>query len=236
MRLGKVIGAEALARWNHPERGLLSPAEFLPLIEGTELDTPFGAWVVQAGLALLKRLGAAGLPLPLSINISAPHLQQSNFSSWMAAQLATCPEVPAHLLDIEITETAALLQIDNVAQTLRELRALDMTISLDDFGTGYSSLTYLRRLPLNTLKIDQSFVRGMVEEAGDLAIVQGVIGLARSFGYSVIAEGVETEEQGRMLLQMGCDQAQGYFIARPMPVGQLLAWACDWQAPVSWRT
>ncbi|MGP1630226.1 MAG: sensor domain-containing protein, partial [Giesbergeria sp.] len=200
MRLGTVVGAEALARWNHPERGVLSPAAFLPLIEGAELDTQFGAWVVKTGFSLVQRLASSGMQLPVSINIAAPHLQQTGFAQWMADQVAANPKVSAHLLDIEITETAALVQIDSVAQTLRELRALGVTISLDDFGTGYSSLTYLRRLPLNTLKIDQSFVGGMMDEAGDLAIVQGVIGLARSFGYRVIAEGVETEDQGQMLL------------------------------------
>jgi len=235
MRLGTVVGAEALARWNHPERGLLSPAAFLPLIEGTELDTQFGTWVVQSGLALIERLADSGLPLPVSINIAAPHLQQCGFADWMGGEVAAHPQVPAHLLDIEITETAQLLDIENVALTLQKLRALGITISLDDFGTGYSSLTYLRGLPLNTLKIDQSFVGGMLAEAGDLAIVQGVIGLARSFGYRVIAEGVETEDQGLMLLQMGCAQAQGYFIARPMPVAQFLGWAASWQAPAAWQ-
>lgn len=232
MRSGAVVGAEALARWNHPERGLLAPAAFLHLIEDTELETAFGTWVVQSGLALAQHLAAAGLKIPVSVNITASHLQQANFAAWMGEQLASHP---AHLLDIEITETAALLQIDRVAQTLRELRELGVSISLDDFGTGYSSLTYLRRLPLNNLKIDQSFVSGMMDEAGDLAIVQGVIGLARSFGYRVIAEGVETEDQGQMLLQMGCAQAQGYFITRPMPVAQFLTWACDWKAPPAWQ-
>ena len=152
----------------------------------------------------------------------------------MAEQLKAHPQAPVNLLDIEITEASALFQLDRVAQTLRELRAMGITISLDDFGTGYSSLTYLRRLPLNTLKIDQSFVSGMMDQAGDLAIVQGVIGLARSFGYKVIAEGVETEDQGHMLLQMGCTQAQGYFIARPMPAQTFLAWLHTWQAPQAW--
>ncbi|AVO42777.1 EAL domain-containing protein [Simplicispira suum] len=234
MRLGTVVGAEALARWNHPQRGVLSPGAFLPFIEGTELETLFGAWVVDAGLTLLDDFCKAGLQFPLSINIAAPHLQQKDFAPWMSEQLKAHPQAPVHLLDIEITEATALFHLDRVAQTLRELRALGITISLDDFGTGYSSLTYLRRLPLNTLKIDQSFVSGMMDQAGDLAIVQGVIGLARSFGYKVIAEGVETEDQGQMLLQMGCAQAQGYFIARPMPAAAFLTWLHSWQAPEAW--
>ncbi len=239
MRLGTVVGAEALARWNHPERGVLGPAAFLPLLEAPELDTGFGAWVVRSGIQLIQRLENAGNPLPISLNIAAPHLQQPGFAAWMGEQLAMCgdaPAGPAALMDLEITETAALFQLETVAQTLRELRALGVTISLDDFGTGYSSLTYLRRLPLNILKIDQSFVRGMMDEAGDLAIVQSVIGLASSFGYQVIAEGVETVDQGHMLLQMGCTLAQGYAIARPMPAADFLAWAARWQAPGSWRT
>ena len=112
---------------------------------------------------------------------------------------------------------------------------MGVAVSLDDFGTGYSSLTYLRRLPMDTLKIDQSFVHGMMGDPGDLAIVQGVIDLTRSFGYRVIAEGVETVEQGQMLLQLGCPQAQGYCIARPMPLDMFIDWAAQWQPPAGWR-
>ncbi|NMM79414.1 GGDEF domain-containing protein [Acidovorax sp. SRB_14] len=235
MRLGTVVGAEALARWQHPERGLLSPAAFLPLLHDSELEFAFGAWVVDAALALIRALGQAGLQLPVSINIAAPHLQQSGFADWMAQQLDRHPGVPARLLEIEITETAALYHIDSVATTLRALRELGILTSLDDFGTGYSSLTYLRRLPLSMLKIDQSFVHGMVGDAGDLAIVQGVVGLARSFGYRVIAEGVETVGQGQMLLDMGCPLAQGYAVARPMPLADFIAWAAQWQSPPEWQ-
>lgn len=235
MRLGTVVGAEALARWQHPEQGLLSPAAFLPLLQGTELELVFGAWVVEAALNLIKTLISSGLHLPVSINIAAPHLQQPGFADWLARQLAQHPEVPAQLLEIEITETAALYNIDPVAATLQDLRAMGIHTSLDDFGTGYSSLTYLRRLPLSMLKIDQSFVRDMLGDAGDLAIVQGVIGLARSFGYRVIAEGVETVAQGQRLLAMGCPLAQGYCVARPMPVDAFITWAAQWQAPIEWR-
>ncbi len=239
MHLGTVVGAEALARWNHPERGVVSPAEFHALIDAPEAETGFGAWVVGAGLRLIDQLQQAGMALPVSLNIAAPHLQQPGFAQWMGEQLASHAGedgISAGLVDLEITETAALFQLEAVANTLHQLRALGLSISLDDFGTGYSSLSYLRRLPLNILKIDQSFVRGMLEESGDLAIVQGVIGLARSFGYKVIAEGVETEDQGDMLLQMGCTLAQGYVIARPMPLIAFLDWVQRWQAPESWRS
>ena len=235
MRTGTVVGAEALARWQHPERGLVPPGEFLPLLEGTELEITFGEWVVETALALAAQLQARGTPLPLSVNIAAQHLQRPDFAPWMAQCLARHPGAPGYLLEIEITESAALYDLAAVAQTLTALRALGVAVSLDDFGTGYSSLTYLRRLPMDTLKIDQSFVHGMMGDPGDLAIVQGVIGLSRSFGYRVIAEGVETVEQGQMLLQLGCTQAQGYCIARPMPLADFIAWTAAWQPPAGWQ-
>jgi diguanylate cyclase (GGDEF)-like protein/PAS domain S-box-containing protein len=231
MHLGTVVGAEALARWKHPDKGVLSPAAFMPLLEGTEIEVAFGAWVVDAGLRLVKILMEHQFHLPISLNISAPHLQQPGFADWMAQKLADHPQVPPGLVEIEITETAALYHVDHVANTLKVLQNIGMGTSLDDFGTGYSSLTYLRRLPLSTLKIDQSFVHGMMNDAGDLAIVQGVIGLARSFGYRIIAEGVETADQGQMLLQLGCHMAQGYHFARPMPVEDFIPWVKNWQAP-----
>ncbi len=235
MRSGTVVGAEALSRWQHPERGIVSPGEFLPLLEGTELEIGFGEWVVEAALATLEQLQHRGMPMPVSVNIAAQHLQHPGFADWMAQCLARHPGVPAHLVEIEITESAALYDLTAVSGTLTDLRALGISVSLDDFGTGYSSLTYLRRLPMDTLKIDQSFVHGMMGDPGDLAIVQGVIGLARSFGYRVIAEGVETVEQGQMLLQLGCTQAQGYCIARPMPLDDFVGWTHGWQPPAGWQ-
>ena len=235
MKSGTVVGAEALARWQHPERGVVAPGEFLPLLEGTDLEIRFGEWVAETALTLLERLQDHGLEIPLSINLAAQHLQQHGFADWMGQCLARHPRVPAHRVEIEITESAALYDLAAVARALTDLRALGVAVSLDDFGTGYSSLTYLRRLPLDTLKIDQSFVHGMMTDPGDLAIVQGVIGLARSFGYRVIAEGVETVEQGQMLLQLGCMQAQGYCIARPMPLDGFIQWINVWEPPASWQ-
>ena len=235
MRSGAVVGAEALARWQHPQRGLVPPGEFLPLLEGTELEISFGEWVVETALTILEQLQAQHMPMPLSVNIAAQHLQHPQFADWMAQCLARHPTVPGHLVEIEITESAALYDLAAVTQALTALRTLGVTVSLDDFGTGYSSLTYLRRLPMDTLKIDQSFVHGMMGDPGDLAIVQGVIGLARSFGYRVIAEGVETVEQGQMLLQLGCAQAQGYCIARPMPLADFVGWTAQWRPPVGWQ-
>ncbi|GKS98229.1 EAL domain-containing protein [Acidovorax sp. SUPP3434] len=235
MRQGTVVGAEALARWHHPQRGTLSPGAFLHLMDGTDLETVFGEWVVDTALDCIAALLRAGLRLPVSVNISAQHLQREGFADWLAGRLAQRPDVPASLLDMEITESAALYDIGHVALQLQQLRDLGVTVSLDDFGTGYSSLTYLRRLPMDTLKLDQSFVHGMMTDSGDLAIVQGVIGLARSFGYSIVAEGVETVEQGQMLQQMGCALAQGYCIARPMPADDLPQWLAQWHAPEGWQ-
>lgn len=152
----------------------------------------------------------------------------------MLERLARHPRLPAHLLQLELTESAALYDIDHAARELARLRAQGVGIAFDDFGTGYSSLAYLRRLPVDHLKLDRSFVTGMLNDAGDRAIVQGVIGLSRSFGCAVIAEGVETVEQGRMLLAMGCALAQGYCIARPMPLDEFTVWARQWQAPAQW--
>lgn len=235
MRTGTVVGAEALSRWIHPVRGMVPPGEFLPLLEGTELEISFGEWVLETALDTLEQLQSQGKALALSINISAQHLQRPGFAQWVADRLHRRPRLSASLLEIEITESAALYDLASVANTLTDLRAIGVTVSLDDFGTGYSSLTYLRRLPLDTLKIDRSFVHGMMSDPGDLAIVQGVLGLARSLGYRVIAEGVETTDQGQMLLQLGCQHAQGYCIARPMPLENFVQWIDRWEPPASWR-
>jgi len=234
MRRGVVVGAEALARWRHPERGLLAPGAFLHLIENTELEAWFGEWVVDSALQLIAQLDQQGLALAVSINISAQHLQHAGFADWMEHRMALRPEVPAHRLELEITESAALYDIDHVAAELERLRRLGLTVSLDDFGTGYSSLAYLRRLPLDHIKLDRSFVHNMTTDLGDRAIVQGVIGLGASFGHRIIAEGVETVEQGALLLDLGCAWAQGYCIARPMPPEAFAGWAAEWRAPAEW--
>ncbi|WP_313079328.1 EAL domain-containing protein [Pulveribacter sp.] len=232
---GTVVGAEALVRWNHPDEGLLPPIRFLPLLDGHDaLQQAFGQWVVDEALALIGQLAHAGQPLPVSVNITPEHLHSEGFADWMLERLARHPRLPAHLLQLELTESAALYDIDHAARELARLRAQGVGIAFDDFGTGYSSLAYLRRLPVDHLKLDRSFVTGMLNDAGDRAIVQGVIGLSRSFGCEVIAEGVETVEQGRMLLAMGCALAQGYCIARPMPQDEFTAWARQWQAPAQW--
>ncbi|MBL8260298.1 MAG: EAL domain-containing protein [Candidatus Competibacteraceae bacterium] len=176
----------------------------------------------------------AGLLLEVSVNISAAHLQQPNFVARLAEQLRARPHVPAGALELEVVESAALQDIGYVSDLILECRRLGVSFALDDFGTGYSSLTYLRRLPAATLKIDQSFVRDMLHDPEDLAIIGGVISLARSFQRRVIAEGVETDEHGLALLKLGCHLAQGYGIARPMPADALADWVAAYRLPPLW--
>lgn len=234
MRQGRVIGAEALIRWQHPERGLLPPAEFLPATEGNELAIELGDWVIRTALDQLSEWAAAGIDLELSINIAGEHLQHPGFARELARHLAAHPDVRPERLALEVLETAAIDDIAGVADLFGECRQLGVSFALDDFGTGYSSLTYFRRLPAEMLKIDQSFVRDMLDDPEDLAIVEGVIGLTRAFKRQVIAEGVETVEHGLVLLLLGCDLAQGYGIARPMPAAELPDWIAAFRPDELW--
>ncbi|MFZ2162875.1 MAG: EAL domain-containing protein [Sideroxyarcus sp.] len=234
MRSLKLVGAEALIRWNHPERGVLAPAEFLHAVEGTTLDIELGDWVVATAFEQLEAWHQAGLSMELSINISARHLQASDFAWKLKRKMLRHPELSKGSLQIEVLETVALEDIPRVSDTIERCRKIGVSFALDDFGTGYSSLSYLGRLPVDTLKIDQSFIRDMLEDKGDRAIVQGVIALAKAFDRRIVAEGVETEELFRALVEMGCECGQGYGIARPMPAGELPAWLEKWnRAPFS---
>jgi diguanylate cyclase (GGDEF)-like protein/PAS domain S-box-containing protein len=234
MRSGVVIGAEALIRWRHPERGLIPPSDFLPLIEGGELMVRLGDWVLDTALRQMTAWYAQGLDIVVSVNIAACHLQQADFLSRLEQKLAAHPTLRRNSLEIEVLETVALEGIDRISSLIEGCQALGVSFSLDDFGTGYSSLTYLRHLSVNVLKIDQSFVREMLSNSDDKAIIEGIIGLAAAFDKVVIAEGVETPEHGKLLLSMGCDLAQGYGIARPMPAGELPAWIATWRPPAMW--
>lgn len=228
MQKRSVIGVEALARWHNPTQGLLTPYSFLPQIEGTALEIPFGQWVLHSALYTLQLFLKEGLRIPVAVNISAQHLQQKGFTQWITNLLSSHPHIPASLLEIEITESAALYDIQHVSAVLKTLRELGLRVSLDDFGTGYSSLTYLRSLPLDCLKIDRSFVRDMLSDPADFAIVHGVVSLAKSFGYQVIAEGVESIAQSASLEQMGCHHLQGYLFAQPMPAAEFPHWLKNW--------
>ena len=234
MRTGALVGVEALIRWHHPELGVLEPAAFLPTVEDHPLALDLGEWVLGEALMQAARWKQAGLALPVSVNIAARDLQAPDFMLRLQAALARHPELAPGSLELEVLETSALESITHVSRVVEACAAIGVSFALDDFGTGYSSLAYLKRLPAARLKIDQVFVRGMLEDAEDLAILKAILGLASAFRREVIAEGVETIEHGELLLQLGCDTGQGYGIARPMPAGQIPEWAASWSPPPSW--
>jgi diguanylate cyclase (GGDEF)-like protein/PAS domain S-box-containing protein len=234
MKTGEMIGTEALIRWEHPELGLLPPSEFLPIIERHDLTIVVGEWVIATALRQLSIWQGLGLHTKVSINIEALQLQQIGFVARLAELLAAQPDVPANRLEIEVLETSELADVEDVADIMRACNALGVGFALDDFGTGYCSLTYLKRLPVDLIKIDQSFIRGMLVDKNDLSIVKGVIGLAQAFQRDVIAEGVETLEHGVALLELGCDFAQGYGIARPMPAESIVNWSKTWKPDARW--
>ena len=224
LRTKQLVGAEALIRWHHPQRGLLSPAEFLRPIENTELDIVIGEWVTATALDQINQWHHAGLDIEVSINISAYHLESSHFAEKLRQQLARYPDLPPGKLQIEVLETAALKDIAIVREIIEACRKFGVSFALDDFGTGYSSLSYLSILPVDVLKIDQSFVRGMLKNKGDMAIVQGITALARAFDRQTVAEGIEIVEHYQALLDIGCEIGQGYCIARPMSADELMNW------------
>lgn len=234
LRNGKVVGAEALIRWQHPTLGLRPPADFLPLIETHPLGTQIGEWVLDSALATLHDWTGQGLDLTMCVNISAQHLQQAEFVERLRVLLATYPEVVPQRLELEILETSALENLAAVAKVIRACQALGVRFALDDFGTGYASMNYLKHLPVQVLKIDRSFVHDMLDDPEDLAILEGVLGLAMAFRREVIAEGLEVLAPGRFLLMLGCDLAQGFGIARPMPAADLPAWIANWQPDLGW--
>ncbi|MCX7111935.1 MAG: PAS domain S-box protein, partial [Proteobacteria bacterium] len=233
LRTGAVVGAEALIRWQHPERGLLPPTAFLPVIENHPLAVELGEWVIDTALAQVERWQADGLDLPVSVNVGARQLQQADFVERLRGLLAAHPNTRPGHLELEVLETNTL-ELAGASQVIEACRGIGVLFALDDFGTGYSSMTYLKRLPVARIKIDQSFVRDMLDDPDDLAILEGVIGLAAAFHRQVVAEGVETVEHGEMLLQLGCELAQGYGIARPMPAADIPSWAARWRPASAW--
>jgi diguanylate cyclase (GGDEF)-like protein/PAS domain S-box-containing protein len=235
MRTGKIVGAEALIRWQHPEKGLLLPAEFLPVIEDHSLSVDLGEWVIDSALTQMEIWAEQGWDLPVSVNINARHLKQADFVDRLRRLLAAHTTVNPNNLEMEVLETSALEDMILASDVIEKCRALGVLFALDDFGTGYSSLTYLKRLPVRWLKIDQSFVRDMLDDPEYLSILTGVLSLALAFRREVIAEGVETAAHGAMLLQLGCDLAQGFGIARPMPAGEIPNWMVNWRKAPEWN-
>ena len=235
LRTGQVAGMEALVRWQHPQTGLVPPGDFLPLIEEDELIVELGDWVIEAALNQMQLWLTQGLRLSVSVNVAGRQLQSPDFVQKLTAALGRHPQVPATDLQLEILETTGLEDIVKVSRVIAECHQLGVTVALDDFGTGYSSLTYLKRLPVDTVKIDQSFVRDMLNDPDNLAIVHSVTRLAGSFDRELVAEGVESVEHGRLLMMLGCHVFQGYGLARPMPADQVLAWVGSWRMPAEWQ-
>lgn len=236
MRSGEILGVEALIRWQHPDEGLLAPAAFLPGIENSPLEIDIDKWVLSEALQQMSAWQKEGMDVNVSVNVSSGHLQEPDFVDQLRTALSKHPEVnPAHL-ELEILESSALNDLNQIAEIISECQSLGVGFALDDFGTGYSSLSYLKHLAVNTLKIDQSFVLNMLENPRDLTIVEGILALTKDFHRRVIAEGVETEEHGEILLILGCHYAQGFGIARPMPAEKLISWAQNWRPPELWQS
>lgn len=235
MRCGRVIGFEALIRWQHPERGLLQPASFIPLIEDDELVEHLGDWAIGEALRELSTWLARDVATVVSVNISPRHMQRPDFLDRLEAHLAHWPGLPPGVLELEILETSAIKDFAAAAQFIEACKTLGVPVAMDDFGTGYSSLTCLRQLPVATLKLDQSFVRGVIDNVQDRAILKGVLLLAEGLGRKAIAEGVESVAHGEALMALGCTLGQGYGIARPMPPADVPQWILDFEKNPLWN-
>jgi EAL domain-containing protein (putative c-di-GMP-specific phosphodiesterase class I) len=221
---GQVNGVEALIRWQHPQRGLVSPADFIPLAEDTGLIGPIGEWVLREACRQNRLWQSHGLPpLRMAVNVSGQQLGAPEFVDMVARALEETGHV-AQRLELEITETTLMRNLDQSAQVLSRLRALGVRLSIDDFGTGYSSLGYLKHLPVQTVKIDRSFVAELPENSHDAAITNGIIDMGHNLGLEVIGEGVETAAQLRYLRERGCDMIQGYLLHAPTTADNLEAW------------
>jgi EAL domain-containing protein (putative c-di-GMP-specific phosphodiesterase class I) len=234
MRTGELLGVEALLRWQHPERGLLMPDEFLPIIENHPIRAEIGQWVLTSALVQLNQWQSLGVTIPVSVNVDARQLNQHDFLDNLKTLLAEYPNFQAGSLELEILETTVIYDRQHANQLIVECEKLGVEFALDDFGTGYSSLTYLRQLAVKRIKIDRSFVNDMDKNIEDLAIVESVISLVSTLGRQVIAEGVETVQQGEMLLKMGCELGQGFAIAKPMAASEIQSWRSAWKPYQSW--
>jgi diguanylate cyclase len=220
VRSGRILGVEALVRWQHPEHGLLGPGEFIPLAERTGLIHPLTRWVLDAALDQATRWRDAGLRLSVAVNVSTRSLLDPTFPDQVAGQL-TARRVPPGLLVLEITESAVMAEPDHALDVLGRLHTLGVGLAVDDFGTGYSSMAYLKELPIDELKIDRSFVSQMATSPSDAVIVRSTIDLGHNLGLRVVAEGVETQHAWDELAALGCDTAQGYLLGRPVPAAEL---------------
>jgi EAL domain-containing protein (putative c-di-GMP-specific phosphodiesterase class I) len=223
LKTGAIFGAEALLRWTHPTRGPISPARFIPAAEDSGLILPIGEWVLREACRQAKAWADRGLPaITVAVNVSALQFQSENFMDGLSAILKETGLDPK-ALELEVTESLLMKRPEFAAAILKSLRDRGIHVAIDDFGTGYSSLSYLHQLPLDSLKVDQSFVRQISATPGETSIVRAIISMGKSLKLKVIAEGVETVEELEFLQALGCDEAQGYFFSRPVPSGQFEA-------------
>ena len=227
---GRMVGMEALIRWRHPERGLVFPNDFLPLLTHHPLSVDIGYWVIRTALKQVETFKQNGWNLPISVNVDGFQMSQPDFVQRVGEILADFPQYNANTLEFEVLESMALDDIDEISRIIKSCQEMGISFALDDFGTGYSSLNYLKRLPVQTLKIDQSFIRNMLDNPEDLNIIQAILGLAHAFNRQVIAEGVETEEHSQILHTLGCDIIQGYVISKPMSVPDCEQFLKRWES------
>jgi EAL domain-containing protein (putative c-di-GMP-specific phosphodiesterase class I) len=223
---GAVCGVEALARWQHPTRGLVRPDEFIPIAEENGLIEPLTRYVIDAALRQCRVWQDAGWEVPVSVNVGAACLHHTEFPGDVA-DLIKRHGLPARLLTLEITESAIISDPDRAVEVLRGLTELGVRLSIDDFGTGYSSISYLRNMRVHEMKLDRSFVTHMCTDAGDSAIVHALVALARNFGLQAVAEGVEDQDTWTALAEAGCDVVQGYFLSEPLPAEEVVSWLGD---------
>jgi EAL domain-containing protein (putative c-di-GMP-specific phosphodiesterase class I) len=240
---GRIIGLEALLRWQHPELGLVPPDKFIRIAENSGLIMPIGEWVLRTACSQTRKWQDEGLPaVPVAVNVSAVQFRQENFSKLIDRVLRETGLAPEYL-ELELTESLLLSNADVMFSVLRDLRAMGLKLAIDDFGTGYSSLSYLRRFPVGKLKIDRSFIRDVAVNPDDAAITTAIIGMAKSLNLKVIAEGVEDEAQVSFLRAHQCDESQGYYFSKPLavdkvadklrgdaPESHVLAQASGWQS------
>ena len=234
LRTGAVIGAEALVRWDAPGRERRLPRDFLPAVERTDLIIDIGGWILEEAISRLETWRSGGLDVKIGVNVAARQIQHPGFFDVVRTALERHPLVPPDRLEIEILETTALDDIGVVQATMARCRDLGVRFCLDDFGTGYSSLSYLKRFPVEVVKIDQSFVQNMLDDPEDLAIVEAVLSMAAAFGRQVVAEGVTLPGHPPLLLRLGCELAQGYFIGRPMPGEDFPTFVREWRPDAAW--
>lgn len=232
---GELLGVEALIRWYCPENGVVSPQYFVPLVENTPLELEMGFWVLNRAIWQLNEWQMEGMPLSISVNISAYQLQSPGFVEELAQLMKRFPSVSPSLLEIEILESSAVEDWDHTAHVVSTCRSLGVRFSIDDFGTGYSSLLQLRRLPVDTLKIDQSFILNMLRDPDDLSMVEGIVHLSETFSKRLIAEGVETQAHAELLIPLGCHMGQGHGIGQPMPANAMASWLDGWKSQGFWK-